>query len=767
MNIRFYLLIIYLFNFILSGGQTITNGLVAYYPFNGNAGDSSGMGNHGAVSNATVTTGRKGIANSAYYFNGTNAAITVAANSTIQPASALTIAAWISPEAKASGWSPVLTKRYSSNDPWNSYTLITHTSFNKKWSLGMSSGATGSLGYWMSRDTMSFNNWFFLVATYNGSSVKIYYNGVLDTTLSTSIATIGYSSLPLYIGYTGGVNTEYYKGKIDEISIYNRALSANEVMQLFAPFENIYYSKSTGKLDSLGTWGKNTDGTGVSPANFNASNTAYVVVNNSSPTINGNWFVTGSNTAIIFGDATNMVNFTVPNGMMVGADSIVLRNNSTLTMYGVLQANRYYFENGSTAQYFSNGSQSIPGANFNNLVTFGTNKNLLGDVRVRSNLVLLSSVLTNGYTLTLGSGPTQRGFISGNGTIWGKLARWFGTTTNSGDTGLFPISTAGGTSRPLKIDFTIAPSQGGTLTAEFISSAPGNNFPSNPYFDFSMSPPIPLNKTSPNGYWKLISGNGLTGGTYSVTATGTGFWGINSLDSLRLVYRSNSSSAWATNNVGTSVAGTGSIGAPIVKRNGIQSLGGEFAIASDSNTNTLPVKLVSFTAEMGNNNSVLLTWQTAWEDNFSHFEIERTYNDIFTQNWEHVGTINGNENSAALSNYRFCDDFSQHKAAYGDRIFYRLKQVDLNGRFEYSEIVKIVPIHDGSSITFFPNPVKDVLTVSSSSSVLLFELFDSSGKMVISKANAQTIELKDLSKGVYVVKIQTERASLTERIVLE
>ncbi len=61
--------------FVANSQTPLTNGLVAYFPFSGNANDSSGNGNNGAPSNATLTADRFGNANSAYQFNGTNARI--------------------------------------------------------------------------------------------------------------------------------------------------------------------------------------------------------------------------------------------------------------------------------------------------------------------------------------------------------------------------------------------------------------------------------------------------------------------------------------------------------------------------------------------------------------------------------------------------------------------------------------------------------------------------------------------------------------------
>lgn len=763
-----------LFTFSIIKAQPTTIGLVAYYPFSGNAGDSSGSGNHGSISNATLTTNRFGNPNSAYYFNGTSAYISVPATSSLQPASAITLCAWISTEWKTSGWSPILTKRLTTNtDPWNSYTLNTYISFNKKWTLGLSNGGVGSLNYYYAKDTLNYNtnNWGFLAATYDGSIVKIYLNGNLDTTYTTTTSYIGYSTLPLYLGWSGNGATEHYKGKIDDIRIYNRALSATEIMTIYNPnynpFQNTYYSKSTGKLDSLTTWGTNADGTGTMPPNFNANNTAYIVKNNSSPTISNNWFVTGSNTAIIIGDGSSSISTNVPSGLYIGADSIIVKNNATLTVNGNLYVNKYFFDNGSTVQYFSGTAQSLPAASFNTLVLFGSNKTLTGNTTVRSNLVLLSSVICNGYTLALGSGPTQRGTLTGSGTVWGSFTKWFAATTVSGDTGLFPISTTNGIYRPLKIEYTASPSVGGTLTAEFISNPPGNNFPSSPYFDFTLSPPVPLNKTAQNGYWKLNAGNGLSGGTYTITTTATGFYGITSLDSLRLVYRSNSSSTWATNTAGVSVAGTGTLSAPILKRSGVQNSGGEFTLASDSSRNTLPVKLLSFDAKKINGNKVLLYWQTAWEQNCSYFDIEKSDEINGKHIWKQIGKVAGYGSTNLMHNYQFTDNNMLPGKNDKSTIYYRLRQFDFDGSFEYSPILTINPEEKTSDIIVFPNPAKAEVFVLSPKKISKMEILDMSGKCIVKVSDSNRLVLENIEGGIYILRIYQEGEIILKKIIKE
>ena len=95
-------------------------GLVAWYPFNGNANDSSGNGNNGTVSGATLTTDRFGNPGKAYSFNGTNAYISVPNSSSLSIVGDITISAWIYDYGdNGAGYHTVLTKDLSGSWSYN------------------------------------------------------------------------------------------------------------------------------------------------------------------------------------------------------------------------------------------------------------------------------------------------------------------------------------------------------------------------------------------------------------------------------------------------------------------------------------------------------------------------------------------------------------------------------------------------------------------------------------------------------------------------
>src|SRR5258706_8470510 len=102
-----------------------------------------------------------------------------------------------------------------------------------------------------------------------------------------------------------------------------------------------------------------------------------------------------------------------------------------------------------------------------------------------------------------------------------------------------------------------------------------------------------------------------------------------------------------------------------------------------SNSQPLPVEMLFLQAEVINNSSIELTWATAIEVNNSGFQVERSADG---QNWAQIGWVNGNNNSTVQIDYSYNDI----TVAAGTRYYYRLKQIDYDGQFEYTDIVSAI-----------------------------------------------------------------------------
>jgi hypothetical protein len=206
--------------------NTANAGLVAAYGFEegtgSTVGDSTTNGLNGTISAATwVTAGKYGKALS---FNGTSALVTVADAAALRLTIGMTLEAWVRPAAASTNWSTALLKERPGG---LSYALYAFDGANKPPAGyvnvgGSDRNATGT-------SVLSLSAWTHLAATYDGSAVRLYVNGAQAASRAQT-GTITSSTSALRIG-GNAVWGEYFNGLIDEVRIYNRALTAAEITQ--------------------------------------------------------------------------------------------------------------------------------------------------------------------------------------------------------------------------------------------------------------------------------------------------------------------------------------------------------------------------------------------------------------------------------------------------------------------------------------------------------------------------------------------------------
>lgn len=716
-----------------------SNGLVAHYPFSGNAGDSSGYENHGTISGATFTTDRFGNANKACYFNGNTDIITVPANLSLRPNNTVSMVAWVRSQPKGgTAWNTILTYRYShSATPYNSYSLTTNPAspYSNKWTLVTASSA-GVQTEVINKRAKQDNVWTHIAGVIDGSTMKIYTNGVLDTSYSISIPAIQYSSMDLYIGNDRVGFPDAFLGAIDDLRIYNRAISATEVWNLYTGnTQKVYYTKSTGNINLLSSWGTNPDGTGTSPLSFDSANVVYNLINNTTPVLAGSLKINGAGSRLIVGDGVNAFNLSIGSNDTLSCDSVYLNNNITFTVQGSFNTTRLNASLSSAVQYVSTSAQNLAAGSYGTLVVSSSTKILSGNTVVRATLGMLNSIHTNGFNLTLGTDAVNKGTLNRTqGIITGKFTRWFANAVNTGTTGLFPMGTTTKYA-PFLVEFTSAPTTGGTATVEFIPSNPGGT--GLPIFDISNGF-IFIDKTAIDGYWKTTST--INSGTFTATGTANAFTGVNSYADLRMVKRA-AGGSWTI--PGNALANTGSNASVVIGRSGLTGLEAEYGIGGDQTQNPLPVKLILFSGRAVDDRTAVLNWKTASEVNAEKFVLQRSTN---KKDWEDKSEVVATGNSSTPVSYTTTDNISSLKG----NIYYRLIQYDLNGDSYTSKVIQLDLNNDiKPGIHIYPNPATTQLTVEGLQTEA--KLYNSTGTE-LQAVSEGVLNISHLPSGLYFIR---------------
>ena len=221
----------------------VTNGLVAAYEFDGNADDVSGNGNHGVVHGATLTTDRFGNAGSGYIFDGVDDYIDLGAQNF---GAALSISLWVNFLQITDAPQNLINKYDGDTGPGDasierSIDLFMHQQGegrNHEFFLTLSEDGV-NVSQDRSSTRASSNQWYHLVATFGSGSAKIYVNGFNETSWNTGYSSLYSSDVSLLLGAGTAdhpvVNPDdRLNGKLDDIYIYNRALSPTEVSTLYS-----------------------------------------------------------------------------------------------------------------------------------------------------------------------------------------------------------------------------------------------------------------------------------------------------------------------------------------------------------------------------------------------------------------------------------------------------------------------------------------------------------------------------------------------------
>jgi hypothetical protein len=334
-------------------------GLVAAYSFNEGSGtavtDASGNGNTGAISGATWTTsGRFG---GALSFNGTNAWVTVNDAPSLDLTTAFTMEAWVNPRMPL-GWQVVALKEQS-NDLV--YAMYANTPADNPSSVASIGGIAFAAVPAQGDLEVPANVWTHLTTTYDGSTLRLYSNGVEVGNLAVS-GQMPVSPGPLRIG-GDSIWGEYFDGLIDEVRIYNRALTPAEIQaDMYSPVTPPSFSSlaltpgnstmpvagSLQQLNLTGTYsnGLKQDMTLTTGVTYTSSNPAVATVSSTSlvkavasgtTTITASYAGFSPTTVIsvsLTSDPAQIGQWSQPMDVGVVAVNMILLHNGKILMYG-------------------------------------------------------------------------------------------------------------------------------------------------------------------------------------------------------------------------------------------------------------------------------------------------------------------------------------------------------------------------------------------------------------------------------------------------
>lgn len=298
----------------------------------------------------------------------------------------------------------------------------------------------------------------------------------------------------------------------------------------------------------------------------------------------------------------------------------------------------------------------------------------------------------------------------------------------------------------------------GTVYASIAISAPSNSSDAftATYFQSAYSNTTTLSSgldhVSTEEHWILnrTTGSSNVNVTLSWNASRSGT--VNSLSNLRVARWSGST--W--NNQGNGST-TGNNSAGTVTTSSAVVDFSPFTIGSASTLNPLPVELISFRAQVIQNN-IGLNWATSNELNSDRFDVEKSLDGV---NWSKIGQVKAAGNTTTVHTYQHTDANPVVGLQY-----YRLRQVDINGEYKISQVVPVRYQLNTvvSNVNVFPNPAKggniNINIKNNENADASITIYNSVGQVVVKmeslSGNIFTININDLETGLYTVEVSSD-----------
>ncbi|WP_223650062.1 T9SS type A sorting domain-containing protein [Hymenobacter psoromatis] len=568
-------------------------------------------------------------------------------------------------------------------------------------------------------------------------------------------------------------------------------LSIDDVV--VTPETGIFYSKTTGDLSALGTWGQNMDGTGTAPGSFTTdnqifyvmsaspgTNPAYVAAPSSNATADrigataspttASWTVSGANSKIVVGTAsapaTLLVDYTkniagvidVSPGSLFVTRRTLANGPIGFTLGTLASTSTVEYNSGST-------SHSIQPNQYSNLKVTGSGSNPSTNPKNLFNSTIVTGILMVGggsnlvlgdYDLTvISSGSitgSATGYVvtSGKGRLRMLVPR--ASSTALGTQVAFPVGSSFTSYTPVTLQQTTSNSDD-VFEVRVIDNVYSS-------YDASYTPNGPaITNQVVNKTW-LVSKE-VPANAANVTMTTQWNMSENSGNFKTATAHINHYTGGAWDSYNTEVGVTGPNAGPfVVKRSNITSFS-PFGVSSQP-AGPLPVVLTSFGAQRSGA-AVRCAWTTASEVNSRGFDVERS---LDGHTFATLGMVAAAGTAATTRAYTFLDAHAPTTTAY-----YRLRQLDLNGTASYSPVVSVEALAGGTSATgvAVPNPTTGLVTIWAGANVTQAEVLTVLGASVLRQQLAEptpqvALDLSSLPAGVYLVRLATANGPQVVRV---
>lgn len=268
--------------------QTYTQDLVAFYPFNNSLSDITSFGNNAIETNVTFVEDRNSKPFSSAYFNG-NAKLEILDAPQLKLYKNLTISFWIKPDNNKVQNLFSRTKYTTANNAYYgmSYGLSTANTYSYGEGVSLWVNDTRDCRYndnWTRFSTnQNVNSWTFVTAVISNASAKLYINGILNKEKSLKIDSISNCGVSDFIfGANWSGDTRNFYGAIDDIKIYKKGLSSDEVLDQYSKNDLVAYYPLNGDFNDKTDYQNHATSTEISFVNDNCNNDKVAYFNGTS-----------------------------------------------------------------------------------------------------------------------------------------------------------------------------------------------------------------------------------------------------------------------------------------------------------------------------------------------------------------------------------------------------------------------------------------------------------------------------------------------------